>query len=98
MLNPLEHGWEQQDLSYVFKWFEGDQLPRLVSDFIKDVSGNSIILYTILHLNCSLEKFINFFLQTTTKMMNKTTEMMNIISMKMIPTMTLMNYNRKNHH
>lgn len=61
MLNPLEHGWEQQDLSYVFKWFEGDQLPRLVSDFIKDVSGNSIILYTILHLNCSLEKFINFF-------------------------------------
>ncbi|GBP97969.1 hypothetical protein EVAR_90553_1 [Eumeta japonica] len=41
MLNPLEYGWEQQDTSYVFKWFEGDQLPRLISDFIKDVSDDN---------------------------------------------------------
>ncbi|GBP17370.1 hypothetical protein EVAR_17850_1 [Eumeta japonica] len=40
MLNPLEYGWEQQDTSYVFKWFE-DQLPRLISDFIKDVSDDN---------------------------------------------------------
>ncbi|GBP07903.1 hypothetical protein EVAR_71540_1 [Eumeta japonica] len=41
MLNPLEYGWEQQDTSYVFKWFEGDQLPHLISDFIKDVSDDN---------------------------------------------------------
>ncbi|GBP43980.1 hypothetical protein EVAR_27148_1 [Eumeta japonica] len=37
----FEYGWEQQDTSYVFKWFEGDQLPRLISDFIKDVSDDN---------------------------------------------------------
>ncbi|GBP11078.1 hypothetical protein EVAR_79745_1 [Eumeta japonica] len=70
MLNPLEYGWEQQDTSYVFKWFEGDQLPRLISDFIKDVSDDN---------------------EDDEQM----TEMMNVITMEMIPTMKLMNYNRK---
>ncbi|GBP58235.1 hypothetical protein EVAR_40739_1 [Eumeta japonica] len=41
MLNPLEYGWEQQDTSYVFKWFEGGQSPRLISDFIKDISDDN---------------------------------------------------------
>ncbi|XP_049303200.1 uncharacterized protein LOC125776214 [Bactrocera dorsalis] len=41
MLNPLEYGWEQQDTSYVFKWFEGDQLPCLVSDFIQDIPDDN---------------------------------------------------------
>ena len=29
-LNPLEHGWIKKKSSFVFKWFEGDQLLCLV--------------------------------------------------------------------
>ncbi|GBP57895.1 hypothetical protein EVAR_37449_1 [Eumeta japonica] len=56
MLNPLEYGWEQQDTSYVFKWFEGDQLPRLISDFIKDVSDNSMTQVWNSTMNTDVEK------------------------------------------
>lgn len=98
MLDPLEHGWEQRDLSCVFGWFEGDRLPRFVGDFIKDVSGGSIVLCTVLHLDCSLEKFISFFLQTTTGMMGGAAEMVNIVSVRMIPAMALMSCSRGNHH
>ncbi|GBP11487.1 hypothetical protein EVAR_87400_1 [Eumeta japonica] len=104
MLNPLEYGWEQQDTSYVFKWFEGDQLPRLISDFIKDVSDD----------NEDDEQNDRDDEQNDrddeqndrddeqndrddeqNEMMNKMTEMMNVITIEMIPTMKLMNYNRK---
>nr|XP_046481744.1 uncharacterized protein LOC124218890 isoform X1 [Neodiprion pinetum] len=33
-LNPLEYGWMEMENRYVFKWFEGDQLPCFVSDLI----------------------------------------------------------------
>ncbi|KAJ8935272.1 hypothetical protein NQ318_023158 [Aromia moschata] len=34
--NPLEYGWVEHESSFMFKWFEGDQLPCLVSDLIDD--------------------------------------------------------------
>lgn len=43
-LDPLEHGWIEQEGKFVFKWFEGDQLPCLVSDLI-DLPGNLILIY-----------------------------------------------------
>ncbi|KAJ8942072.1 hypothetical protein NQ318_004097 [Aromia moschata] len=34
--NPLEYGWVEHESSFMFKWFEGDQLSCLVSDLIDD--------------------------------------------------------------
>lgn len=41
-LDPLEGGWIEQDNKFVFKWFEGDQLPDYVSDFVTDLPGKLI--------------------------------------------------------
>ncbi|KAJ0182027.1 hypothetical protein K1T71_002749 [Dendrolimus kikuchii] len=41
-LNPLEYGWIEQDKTYSFKWFEGDQLPCFVSDLITNIPGKLI--------------------------------------------------------
>ncbi|GBP33294.1 hypothetical protein EVAR_30882_1 [Eumeta japonica] len=36
-LDPLEYGWIEEEEKFVFKWFEGDQLPTFVSDLITQV-------------------------------------------------------------
>ncbi|KAJ8933497.1 hypothetical protein NQ318_000314 [Aromia moschata] len=43
VLNPLEYDWVEQDTSYVFKWFEGDQIPCFVSDFIQDIPDSDSV-------------------------------------------------------
>lgn len=43
-LNPLEYGWMEMENRYVFKWFEGDQLPCFVSDLILNPEGNDSIV------------------------------------------------------
>lgn len=53
-LSPLEHGWMEQESSFVFKWFEGDQLPCLVSDLIKDSPSNYIIINLMLNIRDSI--------------------------------------------
>ncbi|XP_025836082.1 uncharacterized protein LOC108740487 [Agrilus planipennis] len=36
-LDPLDYGWIEQEDKFVFKWFEGDQLPTSVSDLISKI-------------------------------------------------------------
>ncbi|GBP23629.1 hypothetical protein EVAR_80246_1 [Eumeta japonica] len=36
-LDPLEYGWIEEEEKFVFKCFEGDQLPTFVSDLITQV-------------------------------------------------------------
>lgn len=43
-LDPLEYGWIEQDGKFLFKWFEGDQLPTSVSDLITQAPGKFIII------------------------------------------------------
>ena len=50
-LSPLEHGWKEQESSYVFKWFDGDQLPSSVSDLIEKLPGNFILKDSIFTLS-----------------------------------------------
>lgn len=49
-LSPLEHGWKEQESSYVFKWFDGDQLKSSVSDLIEKFPGNFILKDSIFTL------------------------------------------------
>lgn len=49
-LDPLEYGWIEQDNTYAFKWFEGDQLPSFVSDLITNVPGKLINIYSFSNL------------------------------------------------
>ncbi|KAG5886388.1 hypothetical protein JTB14_033599 [Gonioctena quinquepunctata] len=42
-LDPLEYGWIEQDNTYAFKRFEGDQLPSFVSDSITNVPESDSI-------------------------------------------------------
>ncbi|KMQ92560.1 hypothetical protein RF55_7437 [Lasius niger] len=39
-LSLNECGWEENDGTYDFKWFEGDQLPASVNDVILEHEGN----------------------------------------------------------
>lgn len=43
-LSPTEYGWMEIGNCYVFKWFEGDQLPSSVSDLILNSEGNNSIV------------------------------------------------------
>lgn len=40
-LSPIEHGSEESDEIYNFKWFENDQLPATVSDILLDTESNN---------------------------------------------------------
>lgn len=35
----MDYGWMKQESFFIFKWFEGDQLPSHVSDLIEDSPG-----------------------------------------------------------
>lgn len=32
VLSPLHYGWREENHKYIFKWFEGDQVPPTISD------------------------------------------------------------------
>ena len=46
-LDPLEYGWMEQYDKFVFKWFEGDQLPTSVSDLITKIPGKFILINSL---------------------------------------------------
>lgn len=51
-LLPTEYGWEEIDDKYVFKWFEGDQLPPSVTSIsIIDENPQGIYKFIISKLS-----------------------------------------------
>lgn len=59
-LNPLDYGWIELDNKFVFKWFEGDQLPSFVSDLITDVPGKLIKINSLSNMFESIFKLFIF--------------------------------------
>ncbi|CAG9762391.1 unnamed protein product [Ceutorhynchus assimilis] len=37
--SPIDYGWQEEDGKYIFKWFDGEQLPDL-QDITDDLSKN----------------------------------------------------------
>lgn len=64
-LSPLEYGWMEMENCYVFKWFEGDQLPCFVSDLIQNSEGNnSIVTFISIIIISSLENLYFIFTES----------------------------------
>lgn len=49
-LSPTDWGWEEKDDKYIFKWFEGDQVPLSVTsitDSSENIGGMEFLLATL---------------------------------------------------
>ena len=60
-LDPLDYGWSEQEDKFVFKWFEGNQLPTSVSDLISKIPGKFIMINSLLNILETLYTFLLFY-------------------------------------
>lgn len=60
--SPVEYGWEEVDNKYIFKWFEGDEVPQTVSEVsiqneLDEPEGEKTTVHTI-----SIHILFSFFM------------------------------------
>ena len=64
LLLSLEYDWLEKQNLFILKWFEGDQLPCIVSDVIENSEGKKTIMNSVLTMLGSFHKFEYSFYRT----------------------------------